>query len=153
MVEMKTKANIFSLPTHEKDAVCVTVNNALRKNGNGIMGKGIALEALNLAPEAERILGEHIRKYGDSAKICVLNTGEYHMLSFPTKHHWREKSDINLIAAACRELMAIKQQLGLRAVYLPPLGCGLGGLNWEKDVKPVVSKILDDQCIIVHRFP
>ena len=151
MLEMITTADIFSLPTSKKDAVCVTTNNALRRNGNGIMGAGIAKTALFLAPDAEKKLGIHIRKYGDSAKICVLDASEYHMLSFPTKHHWRDKSDIMLIEEACRELMVIKQRLGLEAIYLPPMGCGLGGLDWEKDVKPVAGKILDDCCIVVHR--
>ena len=151
MLEITTKEDIFSLPTGKNDAVIVTTNNALRKNGNAIMGKGIAKLALSLVPNAERILGEHIRTYGDSAKICVLDANNYHMLAFPTKHHWRDKSDVKLIAEACRELMTVKQQLGLGAIYLPPLGCGLGGLRWKEDVKPVVSQILDDYCIAVHR--
>jgi O-acetyl-ADP-ribose deacetylase (regulator of RNase III) len=26
-------------------------------------------------------------------------------------------------------------------LYIPPIGCGLGGLNWESDVKPRVEKV------------
>lgn len=28
-------------------------------------------------------------------------------------------------------------------LYLPPVGCGLGGLSWDTDVKPIVDSLCD----------
>jgi hypothetical protein len=55
------------------DAVCVTTNGTLRKNGSGIMGKGVALEAkqrgggLNSKGHSwmEALLGASIKKRGN----------------------------------------------------------------------------------------
>lgn len=34
-------------------------------------------------------------------------------------------------------------------VYMPKIGCGLGGLDWEKDVLPIVKRHEDSSHIIV----
>src|SRR3990167_8734705 len=34
---------------------------------------------------------------------------------------------------------AIKKNI--KNIYSPKIGCGLGGLNWEKEVKPIFNKI------------
>ena len=36
-------------------------------------------------------------------------------------------------------------------VYIPRIGCGLGGLNWDKDVEPIM-KGLDDDYKRIHIF-
>lgn len=38
-------------------------------------------------------------------------------------------------------LMAIQHAL---PIYMPKIGCGLGGLNWEADVEPVVQRVLHE---------
>jgi len=32
-------------------------------------------------------------------------------------------------------------RLGLHEIHIPKIGCGLGGLDWEEDVVPVIEKI------------
>ena len=60
---------------------------------------------------------------------------------------------------------AIKSSLGIafaatqntnRAIYLPKIGAGLGGLDWEKDVEPIVSSLAalyDDVDTYVCIYP
>ena len=142
------KCNIFDfLKTEKNIAICVTTNHMLRNNGNAIMGAGIAKAALKYAPDAEIILGKHIQ--ANKLTPCVLHeiNGNY-MLSFTTKNDWRDKSKIDIIINSCYGLIDIKKQLGIDKIYLPPVGCGLGGLNWS-DVKTAIKDILDDDFTFI----
>ena len=151
---LRTQADIFYLPK-TTEAVCITTNGITDKNGNAVMGKGIALQAKNLF-HCETKLGKYLKAYGNRC----FNLGRYKrkqdneiftLISFPTKHHWKEMSDIALIRKSAKELTAICDKFNITKCYLPPVGCGAGGLNWEVDVEPWLSKALDDRFIIVRR--
>jgi O-acetyl-ADP-ribose deacetylase (regulator of RNase III) len=62
---------------------------------------------------------------------------------FPTKRHWRERSSLDSVIeglASLRELITMRHW---RSVAVPALGCGLGGLSWQK-VQPEIEKALGD---------
>ena len=59
--------------------------------------------------------------------------------TFPTKRHWRGKSRIEDIDAGLEALVAEIRERGIRSIAIPPLGCGLGGLNWA-DVRPRIER-------------
>lgn len=127
----------------------ITTNGIVNSVGKAVMGKGIALQARhpNRYPNVDVILGKLIKAHGNH--VYFLNDN---LLSFPTKHHWREKSDIELIRRSAIELSVL---LGPKLswddrVLLPPPGCGSGGLIW-KDVKKVIAPILDDHYYVVIR--
>jgi O-acetyl-ADP-ribose deacetylase (regulator of RNase III) len=63
-----------------------------------------------------------------------------YIINFPTKRHWRGKSRIEDIESGLRALSEETRRLGLQSIAVPPLGCGLGGLNW----KVVRELILDE---------
>lgn len=125
----------------------ITTNGVISSTGKAIMGKGIALQARDRYPYVDVILGKLINAHGNH--VYFLNDN---LISFPTKHHWREKSDIELIKRSAIELVALlKPKLGWDdKVSLPPVGCGNGRLIW-KDVKRVIAPILDDHYYIVIR--
>lgn len=149
---LRTQTDIFYLPK-TTEAVCITTNGIVDKNGNAVMGKGIALQAKNLF-HCEAKLGQYLKTYGNRC----FNLGRYKrdneiftLISFPTKHHWKEKSDITLICKSAIELIAICDKFNITKCYLPLIGCGAGGLNWEVDVEPRLFNMLDDRFIIVRR--
>ena len=74
------------------------------------------------------------------------------VISFPTKHHWRAKSDLKLIENSAEKLLNFAK-IGLvwKHIWLPVVGCGLGGLDWDTQVKPLLSSILDDRFTVVFR--
>jgi hypothetical protein len=85
--------------------------------------------------------------------ICLL----YAIISFPTKHHWRENSNIYLIKKSAEELEAlIRYRIQIKlwdenvTILLPRPGCGNGGLNWSY-VKPVIAPILSDNVTIISK--
>jgi hypothetical protein len=122
--------------TVQGDARCVTTNGTLRANGNAIMGKGMALQAKQRYPKLEYTLGKLIQKYGNHT--FKLGNG---LISFPTKRHWREDSDIELIKRSAQELVSILKDDPAKRVLLTRPGCGNGNLDWE-DVRPILQTIL-----------
>jgi hypothetical protein len=149
---LETNMDIFYLPK-TTEAVCITTNGIVDKNGNAVMGKGIALQAKNLF-HCEAKLGQYLKTYGNrcfNLGMCKRDNDVFTLFSFPTKHHWKEMSDITLIYKSAEEIMQMCDKFGITKCYLPPVGCGAGGLNWEVTVEPWLSNILDDRFIIVRR--
>jgi O-acetyl-ADP-ribose deacetylase (regulator of RNase III) len=75
--------------------------------------------------------------------MFVFDTGTFtnprYIINFPTKRHWKGKSriediDIGLIALA-REV----RDRSIKSIAIPPLGAGLGGLDW-RDVRPRIEE-------------
>ncbi|NEP11471.1 MAG: DUF4433 domain-containing protein [Symploca sp. SIO2C1] len=62
-------------------------------------------------------------------------------LLFPTKNHWRNKSNIHDIERGLKWLVDNHQAQGIQSLALPALGCGLGGLDWYR-VGPLMCKYL-----------
>jgi hypothetical protein len=149
---LQTSTDIFYLPK-TSEAVGITTNGITDKNGNAVMGRGIALQAKNLF-HCETKLGQYLKTYGNRC----FNLGQYKrdneiftLFSFPTKHHWKEDSDITLICKSAEQIIQMCDKFGITKCYLPPVGCGNGNLNWETTVEPWLSMILDDRFIIVRR--
>jgi O-acetyl-ADP-ribose deacetylase (regulator of RNase III) len=61
------------------------------------------------------------------------------IVNFPTKRHWKGKSRIEDIDAGLDALIADVRRLGIKSIAVPPLGCGLGGLDWA-DVRPCIER-------------
>lgn len=67
MIEIQNTGSLFYLSQNEHEAVVVTTNGVIRKNGDAVLGKGQALEAKKLVPGLEHQLGEYLRRYGNRA--------------------------------------------------------------------------------------
>jgi O-acetyl-ADP-ribose deacetylase (regulator of RNase III) len=110
----------------------------------GIMGRGVALQfkkafpanfkAYELACKADQV---------QPGKMFVHDLNHLYnprfIVNFPTKRHWKSQSRIEDIQSGLTDLITIIQQHNIRSIAIPPLGCGLGGLNWE-DVKPLITE-------------
>ena len=152
MIEIQSTGSLFCLPQNEHEAAVVTTNGVIRKNGDAVLGKGQALEARKLVPGLEHQLGEYLRRYGNRAfYMGVHRVGECltSLVTFPTKHHYRDNSDLDLIAESALQVKEIASKFQLTKVYLPPVGCGLGNLDYEKQVRPVLHQILDDDRFVI----
>ena len=93
-----------------------------------------------------RLYGNHVY----TLKNIIRDKNNFILISFPTKDHFKDRSDINLIIQSSYELVELINNLDIKKCYLPPVGCGAGGLNWN-DVKSELEKILDNRFIIVIR--
>jgi O-acetyl-ADP-ribose deacetylase (regulator of RNase III) len=68
-------------------------------------------------------------------------TNPKYIVNFPTKRHWKGHSRIEDIDTGLESLVEEIDRLGIKSIAVPPLGCGLGGLDW-KVVKPRIEKSL-----------
>lgn len=127
----------------ENDYKCVTTNGIVGSKGL-IMGVGIALQAKQRFPSLPNKVGEWVKKYGNRPFICR----EELIITFPTKHHWKDKSDINLIRDSARKIVQIVNKYGIKKVYMPRPGCGNGGLDWQ-EVRDCIQEIFDDRFIVL----
>ncbi len=55
-----------------------------------------------------------------------------YIINFPTKRHWRDRIHYEDIVVGSKALVAEAHNRNIRSIAIPPLGCGLGGLDWEK---------------------
>lgn len=124
----------------DSEAIVNTVNCV------GIMGRGIALQFKNAWPEnfkAYEIACK--REEVQPGRMFVFDTEQLtsprYIINFPTKRHWRGKSRMQDIDSGLNALVAEVQQRGLRSIAIPPLGSGLGGLEWT-DVLPRIEQAM-----------
>lgn len=114
-------------------------------NTAGVMGKGLALEFKKRYPamfEAYRRLCEDGQfQVGD---LWLYKADDKWILNFPTKRHWREKSTLDIIETGLQKFAAIYAQEGIASIAFPKLGSGLGGLDWETQVKPLMERYLGE---------
>ena len=126
--------------------IVITTNGTVKKNGECVMGRGVALQAKQRFPELPLKLGQAIKVSGNVPRGFL----SLKLLTLPTKHNWWEKSDLVLIEEGCKKLMIDYKVDSLKVVYMVRPGCSNGRLDW-KDVKPILEKYLDDRFIIVER--
>jgi O-acetyl-ADP-ribose deacetylase (regulator of RNase III) len=148
---IETKGNLFTMPVK---AICIPTNGMIKTDGKAVMGRGVALEAARRFPTIDILLARALEKEGnkvhDITPVTLPNVvTSYHILSFPTKHNWKDPSDPTLIAKSCVELKELVTKNDWLRVAMPRVGCGLGGLDWERVVKPIINKHLNDDRFIV----
>lgn len=138
--------NIFDI--RDADAICVTTNGVVKSNGELVMGAGIAKQFAVRYPGLALRLGYWVRKSGNHVIADVEDYPGPQVVTFPTKHHWQDPSDLGLIQQSARELKDLCTTMGWTKVVLPRVGTGLGQLPWTQ-VKAVLDPILDDRFYVI----
>lgn len=136
---------------NDVDAIAITTNGIRRKDGAAVMGAGVAKAAAQRYPGLDQRLGDLLAKSGNHVYILHRASEEpwqdepRDLVSFPTKHHWRDPSDLQLIRRSAEGLVKAAEHRGWASIALPRPGCGLGGLDWEKEVRPLLAELWDDR--------
>lgn len=143
------KEDVWSL-LDENSTLCVLTNDTVIKMYDAVtmqdiiynpMRAGIAGECKWRNPEFPKLVGLAILRKTRYAGFDAKTHAEF--FRFSTKYEIHdEKSDLNLIEASLKDLVKYIQKNPERKIYLPRPGCGIGGLNWENEVKPLVEKYL-----------
>jgi O-acetyl-ADP-ribose deacetylase (regulator of RNase III) len=108
----------------------------------GVMGRGIALQFRKAFPENFKAYEAACKaQYVQPGKMFIHDLNHLYnprfIVNFPTKRHWKGKSRIEDIQSGLVDLIDFARQQQLRSIAVPPLGCGLGGLDWAK-VRPLI---------------
>ncbi|AMO70065.1 appr-1-p processing domain-containing protein [gamma proteobacterium BDW918] len=126
----------------DAEAIVNTVNCV------GVMGRGIALQFKKAWPD-------NFKDYAAACKqnevkpgsMFIVETGQLanpkYIINFPTKRHWRGASKIEDVELGLNALSRDIKELGIKSIAIPPLGSGLGGLDWG-DVRQVIEATLSD---------
>lgn len=136
MIEYK-KGDILS---EDAEALVNTVNCV------GIMGRGIALQFKNAFPENFRAYAAACKRDEvQPGKMFVFETGQLtnprYIINFPTKRHWKGKSRMGDIDAGLIALAETIRSRNIQSIAIPPLGSGLGGLDWS-ELRPRIEATL-----------
>ncbi|MGH9799305.1 MAG: type II toxin-antitoxin system antitoxin DNA ADP-ribosyl glycohydrolase DarG, partial [Blastocatellia bacterium] len=110
----------------------------------GIMGRGIALQFRKEFPEnytAYKVACDRQELQPGKMFVFDLNRLQHprFIINFPTKRHWKNNSRIEDIQSGLQTLVEEVRQLKIQSIAIPPLGCGLGGLNWN-EVRPLIEQ-------------
>jgi len=124
----------------------------------GIMGRGIALQFRKAFPDNYRAYKSACdRKELRPGVMFVHDLGRLtnprYIINFPTKRHWKGKSRMEDIEAGLKTLCEAIREKNIRSIAIPPLGSGLGGLDWQ-DVRPRIEEAmsaLDDVSILLFQ--
>lgn len=113
----------------DAEALVNTVNCA------GVMGRGIALQFKKAYPENfKHYKAVCEKKELQPGRMFVHDLNQFHnpryIINFPTKRHWKGMSKIADIESGLKSLVEEVRIRNIHSIAIPPLGCGLGGLDW-----------------------
>ena len=125
----------------ETEALVNTVNCV------GVMGRGIALQFKRAFPDNFKAYAARCKRNEmQPGQVFVFKTGRltnpHYIINFPTKRHWRGKSRMEDIESGLASLAEEIRANGIRSIAIPPLGSGLGGLDWP-EVRDRMQAVLD----------
>lgn len=133
-----TKGDILDA---DVEALVNTVNTV------GVMGRGIALHFKQVFPENFKAYAAACEQGEvEPGRMFVFETDQLAprwIINFPTKRHWRGKSRMEYIETGMEALVEEIRERGIRSIAIPPLGSGLGGLDWRQ-VRPVIEEALTE---------
>ncbi|WP_243479873.1 type II toxin-antitoxin system antitoxin DNA ADP-ribosyl glycohydrolase DarG [Orrella daihaiensis] len=122
----------------------------------GVMGRGVALQFKKAFPD-------NFKAYAQACRLGKVVAGEMFVyetnlpmnprfiINFPTKRHWRDKSRIEDIESGLRALVSDLRRFNIESVAIPALGCGLGGLDWDRVsqlIETIFSELPDVQVTV-----
>ena len=110
----------------------------------GVMGRGIALQFKRAYPANFKAYAAACKRGEvEPGRMFVYDRGERtdqrYIINFPTKVHWRGKSQIEYIESGLDSLVSEVRSRGISSIAIPPLGSGLGGLDWA-EVQPLIDR-------------
>jgi len=127
-------SSIFTSPAQ------VLVNTV---NTMGVMGKGLAKEFRQIFPEMFAVYQDECRRGAiEIGTLQLYRTPHKWILNFPTKRHFRYPSRLEYVEAGLQLFSSRFVEDGLTSVAFPQLGCGTGGLDWERQVRPLMEDYL-----------
>jgi O-acetyl-ADP-ribose deacetylase (regulator of RNase III) len=136
--------------TSNAEALVNTVNCV------GVMGRGVALQFKNTYPKNFKAYAVACAKQEvRPGKMFVFETHSFanpkYIINFPTKRHWKGKSRLEDIENGLDDLIAVVRARQIKSIAIPPLGSGLGGLDWAVVRQKIEAalKVLEDVEVMV----
>ncbi|MDF8317551.1 macro domain-containing protein [Serratia marcescens] len=123
----------------------------------GVMGAGVALAFKKRFPEM-------YEDYVEKCRLDIIRPGfpdvwiqkdmiskQIEIINFPTKNHWKKPSEYHYVDDGLKWLSNYLESKPGKIVTLPALGCGHGGLDWDR-VRSMISERLKDSPAHIYVF-
>lgn len=138
------------------DSDCSILVNPV--NCVGVADKGLAAQFKDHFPESFTIYQLFCKygllKNGLNPTLSVTNFDDKMILLFPTQDMPKNPAKLQDIEASLA-LLRLHIDIGEYNDYsiaFPKIGCGLGGLDWKSEVKPLIKKYLNDVSIPIEVY-
>lgn len=123
----------------------------------GVMGRGIALQFKSAFPDNFKVYEAACKRHEvQPGRMLVVETGRLtnpkFIINFPTKRHWRGQSRMEDITAGLQALVEEVRRRKIRSIAVPPLGAGLGGLDWLEVKAQVIAALEPLHDVAVQIF-
>lgn len=127
----------------------------------GIMGKGLALAFKEKFPinylKYKKACENNLLDIGKlHITTAIHNNTNQHIINFPTKRHWKDKSsleDIQKGLYALKKFLLINPQI--KTIAIPALGCGLGNLDWnivKNEIITILSEVVKKNNLKIELY-
>lgn len=117
-------------------------------NRAGAMGAGLALAFKKRHPDLDYHYKKVVRSKTwppDKLLFYKPENTPYTVLMLSTKYDWKEDADIFLIETQLKRLSEIDGDFEIESIAFPKIGGGLGNLDFNEQVKPLIYKYLSDK--------
>lgn len=138
----------------DSDLFLITTNSYVRKDGELVMGRGIALEAKRRYPTLPKIAGDWIVAngfkdgyYGIMVDVLL----DSPMGLFQVKHHYADQASLKLIETSCEMLAVWINEKQLARVNMNYPGIGAGRLP-KSAVAPILEQHLGESPVTIWEF-
>ena len=139
---------------HAGHRVAISTNGTIKRNGQGVMGRGCAYQASLMFEGIAKRLGDYLKEHGNAPGYLFVQgavAGDPawdRLLILPVKHNWWEKASLELVAKSVAFLRQESQDFKDWTFHVPRLGCGNGRLSWLNEVRPLMVELADN--VVVH---
>lgn len=113
----------------------------IRKVSSFLPGDLLAIPDINV----QRIMLETINE----KTLENLMNSKQTVIYFPTKNHWKRPSTYEYIEKGLKALVNLASSGEFKTIAIPALGCGLGGLDYEK-VSIQIQEALKDTDLEIY---
>ena len=125
------------------DSECDILVNTI--NCRGVMRAGIALEfALRYPQMYEAYVWDCNSGFVQTGKTYLYVSDGQKILNFPTKDDYKEPSLLDYLIDGLRYFVEHYKEYNAKSIAFPLLGCKNGGLDFEKEVKPIMLEYLSE---------
>ncbi|WP_028896554.1 macro domain-containing protein [Prevotella sp. HUN102] len=118
------------------------------------LGTGLAFKLSSQFPEIQKLFKKYTRNTKFQAGDIFIGEikgrfpGIIYIATQPDMYH----AELSFLNKGLKELKKICKSKGIKTVSLPKIGAGLGKLDWDNEVKPLLESILSDSETIFNVY-
>lgn len=122
------EVDLMSVARDSTHPIVVTTNGFVKRNGECVMGAGIAKRVRDEIPGSASKLGALISEYGNRPFRLFPD-----VWTMPVKHKWMEDADLDLMRQSLELMVPMVAKFDIHTLYFPRPGSGNGKLDYFAD--------------------